>query len=358
MQREEAAQDEGNDALKGQWIKIAGVTSAYWLISFSMVFLNKYLLSSEDLKLEAPLFITLSQCVIAVVCLLCLGAASRYVSYITFPALELDLLTAMKVMPLSILFVGEITFSNLTLKHLGVAFYPVGRSLTTVFTVVLSYAVLSQSISKQVLACCGVIVFGFLLGVKEEDTSVQISFFGVACGILASLCVALCAIFTKRTLSIFDNNVLQLQLYNNANAVLLLAPLMVICGEIPILRNFMFWSSPSFWGLLCLAGLFGIAIGYVAALQIQVSSPVTHNVSGTAKAGVQTVLACVVYSQSKPLWWWFSNVLVLGGSSAYTCVRMSEMKNNENEGGGGRGGQGETLEMIESGRVEPKKTEQ
>ncbi len=38
--------------------------------------------------------------------------------------------------PLSIIFVGMIVFNNLTLKYVGVAFYNVGRSLTTVFNVV------------------------------------------------------------------------------------------------------------------------------------------------------------------------------------------------------------------------------
>ena len=42
----------------------------------------------------------------------------------------------LQVMPLSIVFVSMITFNNLTLKFLGVAFYNVGRSLTTVFNVV------------------------------------------------------------------------------------------------------------------------------------------------------------------------------------------------------------------------------
>lgn len=39
-------------------------------------------------------------------------------------------------MPLSVIFVGMISFNNLSLKYLGVAFYTVGRSLTTVFNVV------------------------------------------------------------------------------------------------------------------------------------------------------------------------------------------------------------------------------
>ena len=41
-----------------------------------------------------------------------------------------------QVLPLSVIFVCMITFNNLTLKYLGVAFYNVGRSLTTVFNVV------------------------------------------------------------------------------------------------------------------------------------------------------------------------------------------------------------------------------
>ena len=41
-----------------------------------------------------------------------------------------------QVFPLSLVFVSMITFNNLTLKYLGVAFYNVGRSLTTVFNVV------------------------------------------------------------------------------------------------------------------------------------------------------------------------------------------------------------------------------
>jgi hypothetical protein len=41
-----------------------------------------------------------------------------------------------QVLPLSIVFVGMISFNNLCLNYVGVAFYYVGRSLTTVFNVV------------------------------------------------------------------------------------------------------------------------------------------------------------------------------------------------------------------------------
>lgn len=111
----------------------------------------------------------------------------------------------------------------------------------------------------------------------------------------------------------------------------LLTVLAVIKGESVALVKFEFWSDYWFWCLLILAGLFGIAIGYVTSLQIHVTSPLTHNVSGTAKACAQTILACIWYSEIKLAFWWFSNAMVLGGSSAYTYVRMTEMQTDKKE---------------------------
>lgn len=59
---------------------------------------------------------------------------------------------------------------------------------------------------------------------------------------------------------------------------------------------------------------------------MQVTSPLTHNISGTAKACVQTVLATYWFSETKSLLWWFSNWVVLGGSTAYARVRQKEME--------------------------------
>ena len=55
------------------------------------------------------------------------------------------------------------------------------------------------------------------------------------------------------------------------------------------------------------------------------TSPLTHNISGTAKAAAQTVLATMYYHESKTELWWFSNLVVIIGASAYTYVKRSEM---------------------------------
>ena len=41
------------------------VVASYWVVSISMVFLNKFLMSSEDMSIPAPLFITWFQCVVS-----------------------------------------------------------------------------------------------------------------------------------------------------------------------------------------------------------------------------------------------------------------------------------------------------
>ena len=119
-----------------------------------------------------------------------------------------------------------------------------------------------------------VIICGFLLGLKEENETISgtLPIFGVISGILASLCVALYAIFTKKVLKIVDDNIWRLQFYNNVNAVVIIIWAVVIM-ERPALYRFEHWQSAYFWCLLVIAGVFGIAIGYVTSLQIQVTTP-------------------------------------------------------------------------------------
>ena len=154
----------------------------------------------------------------------------------------------------------------------------------------------------------------------------ELSFKGVLFGVLASASVSLNAIFTKKVIPVVDNDLWRLQLYNNLNALVLIVPLSFILGEYTSLKEFEHWKTPWFYLLLLVAGVFGIAIGYVSGLQIKVTSPLTHNVSGTAKACAQTIIAVVWYSEVKSVLWWGSNAMVLGGSGAYTYVRMKEME--------------------------------
>lgn len=102
---------------------------------------------------------------------------------------------------------------------------------------------------------------------------------------------------------------------------------MLLSGEYYTVIAFPRLSDRYFWTMMTLSGVFGIAIGYVTGLQIKVTSPLTHNISGTAKACAQTVIAVWHFATPKSALWWGCNMMVLGGSAAYTYVKHEEMKN-------------------------------
>lgn len=320
-----AEHDGKGESFMVRSIKIAFVVALYWFISITMVFLNNHLLDSKHL--DAPLFITFFQCVVSVglCCVMC-AVSSLFPGLVDFPSIRVDLKVSRQVLPLSVVFIAMIAFNNLCLKYVGVAFYTVGRSLSTVFNVVLSYIILKQTTSLYALLCCGIILGGFWLGVDQEDAAGSLSWTGVIFGVLASACVSLNAIYTKKVMPVVDGSIWKLSFYNNLNACVLFLPLIVVFGELQHLFAFDGLLDSRFWGMMMLGGVFGFAIGYVTGLQIKFTSPLTHNVSGTAKACAQTVIAVAIEHSHKSMLWWSSNLMVLGGSFAYTWVKGLEMK--------------------------------
>lgn len=61
-------------------------------------------------------------------------------------------------------------------------------------------------------------------------------------------------------------------------------------------------------------------------LQIKATSPLTHNISGTAKAAVQSMMAFYIWKNTPTVLGVVSIFVVLGGSLAYTLVKMAEGK--------------------------------
>uniref|UniRef100_A0A0N4ZBT7 TPT domain-containing protein n=1 Tax=Parastrongyloides trichosuri TaxID=131310 RepID=A0A0N4ZBT7_PARTI len=331
-------------------LNIALAVSAYWVTSIGLVFMNKYLLSSPDLKLDAPLFITWYQCVCTVaLCYFFSFLGSIFPNHIKFPKMDFKIDISRKIAPLSIMFVGMTTFNNLCLQYVGVSFYYVGRSLTTVFNMICTYLILGQKTSIQAILCCGVIIFGFFLGVDQESISGSFSLFGVICGVLASLFTALQAIFVQKFLNVVGQSIWRLGLHNNINACILFLPLMLISGELGRIPYFEHLWSFKFWGIMSISGFLGFIMGYVAVWQIKATSPLTHNISGTAKAAAQTVMGVMWYSEIKTLLWWASNVIVLVGSALYTKVKSTELRNRiENETSADREKRSNTEDNITS----------
>lgn len=147
-------------------------------------------------------------------------------------------------------------------------------------------------------------------------------------------------------------------MYNNVNACIIFIPFIFLFGEYNEIVEFPNLFNSYFWFAMTISGVLGFSMSYVTSLQIQVcyrellcvlkalhsdslinpnrlnfikvTSPLTHNVSGTAKAYAQTVLAVFYYNEIKSMLWWLSNLLVLIGAALYSHVRTQEMKERHN----------------------------
>jgi GDP-fucose transporter C1 len=333
-----AASDQNVSTLRQQQTKIGTIVAAYFLISIALVFVNKLLLT-KGTSIPAPLFVTWFQCLVTVGICWAFGELGKDAAegsfFRQFPRFEYKREVAAKLAVLSIVFVGMVAFNNLSLKYVEVSFYNVARSLTIVFNVVLTYILLKETTSSQTVACLAAVIVGFFVGSRGE---VHFSLIGTFYGVVSSLFVSLNSIYTKKVMGLVDNNTWKLTAYNNVNACFLFVPLMLVSGEIDIISaNSHLLVSPRFWFIMVVGGVFGFLIGIVTIMQIKATSPLTHNISGTAKACVQTVFAFMIWQNPTTFENILGIVLVLGGTLAYAWVRNIEMANAAGSGPASKG---------------------
>lgn len=179
-----------------------------------------------------------------------------------------------------------------------------------------------EKTSMKCIICCGIIILGFWLGVDQENIAGSLSVYGTILGVIGSLILSLYSIHTKQILFVVNQNIWLLSYYNNLYSIFLFIPLMLFNGEHLVIYNYDKFGESFFWIAMIIGGICGFVIGYATALQIKVTSPLTHNVSGTAKACVQTVLATYWFDEQRSFLWWISNIIVLISSAAYARFRQ------------------------------------
>lgn len=172
--------------------KITAIVLLYWIISITLVFLNKKLMN----QLNAPFFTTWFQCLLTALILALIRITIDLINIIkngrklvrnfvnkdenleyniplwfelsqqqiVIPKLTIKWNIIRRIFPLSIIFVSMVACNNLSLNFVGVAFYFVVRSLTPVFNVIFTYLILRKNTSLPIMFSCLGIIFGFAYG--------------------------------------------------------------------------------------------------------------------------------------------------------------------------------------------------
>ena len=122
-----------------------------------------------------------------------------------------------------------------------------------------------------------------------------------------------------------NNKFWSLNFWINVYACILFIPLIFIFDEHLRIINFDHLNNIHFWFILTSSGLISFLVGFLTSLQIKLTSPLTHNISGQTKSYIQTLLGVLIYNEIKTLLWWISNFMVLFGAAMYSYVRNNEM---------------------------------
>ena len=293
----------------------------YMTVSIVIVLLNRFLLSGSK-EPAGGFILSWIQFFCAFILILFfsfLGQKFPIISF--FPPLKYNFKIASKVFFVSLLYVSMIGLDNKCLENSSVSGYQILRSLTILFNVIFSYLILDTKASILVILSCFGIIFGFWLGI-EGDINVTLS--SVLYGVLSSIFCALYSISVKKILPIFQNNLFLLIEYNTPIAIIILTPIIFMTGEYHIILH---CYSKNFWFLLLLGGFIGFLLNIVMFISIKYTSPLTHNLSGTLRASLQTLIAYFIFpGESISISKLIGIIIVIGFSSFYGFVRLSEIQ--------------------------------
>lgn len=314
--------EEARKEYKKELIQSILAVSFYMTVSIGLVFLNRLVLTDKTEKAGA-LFVSWYQFIVAYVIIILITTFCPNVPLLNlFPKINYKWDIVVKVMPVSVVYLFMIGFNNKTLEYVTVSGYNVVRSLTILFNILFTYIVLNEKTSLKACLACGGVIIGFFLGVEGE---IGLTWKGCLFGVLSSVCVALYSIFVKKAIGLLDNNEYLLIEYNTPIAIIFLTPFVFFNGEFEVFTH---PRSLKFWGLQTFAGIVGFIINIAIFLNIKYTTPLTHNISGTVKACLQTVLALIIWPSSEKMttYKFIGTVFVIGFSALYSYIRKAEMK--------------------------------
>ncbi|KAF7459231.1 Triose-phosphate Transporter family protein [Cryptosporidium felis] len=233
-----------------------------------------------------------------------------------------------RILPMSICFVGLVAFGNICLKYVQVSTYQLARSGSLIFTVIVSYLMLGQKQTWQSILACVVVCAGFLIGSLDRSS---LSTMGIITGLASSFCQVFYNVFMKKCMNHFDGDAVQLMKYNQFISTLLLIPCIFLAQELNLVLNsavFDINQSEFFriWVLLIVCGLLSMLLNYFTFLVVGYTSPVTFNVLGMFKSCAQTAGGFIIFHDHASVHSVTGICLTLAGSVWYGFAKSLNCK--------------------------------
>ena len=310
------------------------------ITSISSVFLNKYLMDLGEFTFHYPLTMTWFQLVVALVCIYCSYSLNRYVcidfmvptrGYRTLfcfnflPNFEFKMDTAIHTMPLSLLYVGMLTFNNLCLDYADIHVYHTARSISICFTALFTFVLLGETIPKKIIGACALVFIGYAMGGLEELHISTISSIGMGFGLISSCLMALYSIQVKKLLAVYKNHWI-LMIYNVIGAILFLFPICVMTGEFQKATAVSYLFNSKFLAILIVTALIAYVVNISNFLLISYTSPLTNSVAISVRSVIESFLSLFIHGTSLSGAGMLSSAFTVLGTYLYTWLKLKDMQ--------------------------------
>ncbi|KAK4517527.1 uncharacterized protein ATC70_000866 [Mucor velutinosus] len=299
--------------------------SLYITVSILATFINKLLFTYSEYKFPYPCFTVLFQLAITLVFMVVwsLVRPLRH-SILRIPTPSWDSSVAIRVAPLTIVYICVIIFNPLFLQHVEITTYHFAHSLTIAFSILFSYLMLRIEQHQRIVSACVVIMFGTSIGAMGN---LNFSLVGAFYSISWPAIVALYGIYVKKTLSALRSDLWALVQYNTIMSIAIMVPLVILSGELDdIFSTVWFWDEFGFWLQMLITAMTGFAVNIAMLLLLMQTSPLTLTVASVCKTSIQALVVAVIFGNRMTLLNLSGMLITLMGSIYYSYIRSIESK--------------------------------
>lgn len=322
-------------------LTVAGLSTAWWASSMSIVLLNRFLFGFMGKRFSYPVTITTAHMAVkgllAALAVLVSGAySSPELSLLSCPArtrarvsrlIDAHRLTGRAavvfLLPLGLSTAVDVWMSNLALKYVDVSVYTTTKSTALLFNLALSllFGLLRRPSPLLVIAVIGLAAGVIMSSLKPAGADPV----GIACALAAACCSALRWVVSERFFARENarpNVLVLLALIGPITVGCLLPPMAVEVADIVATHPF---QSASDAEVLAGAMLGGGLLAFVLVLTelqlVALTSALTLNVIGHAKDAVVVLLSVAVFHDELSLMNWSGVALTIASTTAYSVIK-------------------------------------
>ncbi|KAL7066314.1 hypothetical protein ACR3K2_32560 [Cryptosporidium serpentis] len=224
-------------------------------------------------------------------------------------------------------FCMNISLNNRCLKDTKVSMYAIAKSTTVCYSLVLQYVLLGIKVKLSSALACFVILGGIIVSLTDKTFGLHPKAFLL--GTLSSFFQSLYSVAVKYTVPHCDNSTTELLLHVQELSCVIFLVIAYLWGEMTEVLNseiFAFVSAPSaalkLWLQMAGSAILAISLNQCCYLVVSLTTPVTYNVIGLVKQGLQTAGGFIFWGEPMKPGPVIGACLTFTGSAFYTTTKL------------------------------------